>query len=313
VNNPISRRTLVTTGAALTALGGLQSAEAKSDEFTFVHITDLHIQPELGASLGVAKAFDAIHALPKKPDFALIGGDLVMDAAKVTPQRADAVYDLWQTAANNLALPMHFTIGNHDVYGLGEAATDSAKTMANPDFGKAIWKRRLNLTRTYDTFDHKGWRFVTLDSLAVGPDGTWGGNLDDDQLKWLDDLLRHTPKTMPVILLTHIPILTIFGQYTQGTTDAVPAQLIVKNGKTLQEMIQGRNVKAVFQGHTHVVEECSYLGTKYITGGAICGDWWKGPRLGVHPEGFTVVTVKDGEVNWRYVPYGWDAAKYKTG
>jgi hypothetical protein len=81
--------------------------------------------------------------------------------------------------------------------------------------------------------------------------------------------------------------------------------MIMANGRTFKEMIQKHNVRAVFQGHTHVVEECSYAGVHYITGGAICGDWWKGPRLGVDPEGFVVATVKGGDLTWRYVPYGW--------
>ena len=46
---------------------------------------------------------------------------------------------------------------------------------------------------------------------------------------------------------------------------------------------------------------------RYITGGAICGDWWKGKRLGVHPEGFSVVTVAGDDLTWKYVPYGWTA------
>ena len=42
-------------------------------DFTFVHITDMHIQPELGAEKGVHKAFAAVKALPRKPAFALVG------------------------------------------------------------------------------------------------------------------------------------------------------------------------------------------------------------------------------------------------
>ena len=83
--------------------------------------------------------------------------------------------------------------------------------------------------------------------------------------------------------------------------------MVVKNGKTFKEMIQNHNVKAVFQGHTHVVEEVTYLGTRYITGGAVCGDWWKGKRLGVHPEGFVVASVRGENLTWKYVPYGWKA------
>lgn len=299
----VTRRDLLTGGAALATSLAVRS-EAHSAErpaFTFVHITDTHIQPELGAVEGVRKAFAAVGALPHKPAFALIGGDLVMDATNVPRSRADLVYDLWRQEAAALNLPLHYSIGNHDVYDLKE----TGKPVQDPDYGKTLWKKRLGLERSYNTFDHQGWRFVTLDSTGITSEGNWEGCLDDAQLQWLDALLRDTPLTMPLVFLTHFPIFTIYNQYTEGTTTALSSGMIVKNGKAFKELIQRHKVKAVFQGHTHVVEEVSYLGTRYITGGAVCGDWWRGPRLGVHPEGFVVAAVAGDDLTWRYVPYGW--------
>lgn len=299
----LTRRTVLTgaLGAAATATLG---AARKPASWSFVHITDTHIQPELGAARGVKKAFDAVRHLPEKPQFALVGGDLVMDANAVSSARADLVYDLWRQAAAQLHLPLHYSIGNHDLYGLNKPPR-----VSGPDFGKAIWKRRLGLSRTYGTFDHRGWRFITLDSVGLTPDSKAEGFMDTAQISWLDSLLRHTPKTQPIVLLTHYPLMTIFMQYTSAATAGLPPGLVVKNGKVIQEMIQGHNVKAVFQGHTHVVENCTYLGTQFVTGGAVCGDWWRGPRLGVHPEGFVAATVTGETLTWRYVPYGWKAEK----
>jgi Icc protein len=304
--NLLSRREILRGGVVLAGSLLLPEAvqAAPKPSFHFVHITDIHIQPELGATDGVKKAFAAVRALPQKPAFGLIGGDLVMDAALVPHSRADMVYDLWQQQAVDLHLPLHYSIGNHDVYGLkveGKPAND------DPDFGKALWKKRLGLDRSYSTFDHQGWRFVCLDSMGITPEYGWEGSIDAAQITWLDDLLRSTPKTMPMVLVTHFPIFTAVTMYTESTTAATPAGNIVKNGRTFKEMIQTHNVKAVFQGHTHIVEEIDYLGVRYITGGAICGDWWKGKRLGVHPEGFSVVTVSGDDLSWKYVPYGWTA------
>lgn len=301
-----TRRGLIAGGLAASALALAPEANAgRKPSFTFVHITDTHIQPELNAAQGVHKAFAAIRALPEKPAFGLVGGDLVMDATAVPRARAEAIYDLWQQEAATLKLPLYYSIGNHDLYDLKE--TNAARA-ADPDWGKGLWKQRLSLERTYGTFDHYGWRFVTLDSAGITPMGAWEGVLDDVQVTWLDNLLRATPVTQPLVFLTHFPIFTIFGQYTEGTTSALGAGLIVKNGKAFKEMIQKHNVKAVLQGHTHVVEECTYLGVRYITGGAVCGDWWKGKRLGVHPEGYSVLTVTGDDLAWRYVPYGWQTA-----
>ncbi|HLJ55452.1 MAG TPA: metallophosphoesterase [Chthonomonadaceae bacterium] len=303
--NAISRRALLTgaLGAAGASLTPAALAEPRPD-FTFVHITDTHIQPELGATEGVHKAFEAVRALPRKPAFGLVGGDLVMDAALVPHARADAVYDLWRQEAERLGMPLHYSIGNHDLFGLkvdGKPATDDL------DYGKALWKRRVGVEQTYASFDHHGWRFVTLDSVGITPDHKWEGALHDAQIAWLDDLLRGTPRTMPLVFVTHFPIFTAVEQYTSGPQAAPTADTLVKNGKQFKEMIQRHNAKAVFQGHTHIVEEITYLGVRYITGGAVCGDWWKGPRLGVHPEGFVAASVKGEELSWRYVPYGWRA------
>ena len=307
---PISRRTVLRGGLATVAAGALLRPEsafaAKPASFSFVHLTDTHIQPELGAKRGVHKALDAVRKLPEKPAFILMGGDIVMDANKVDKSRAELVYDLWQEEAANLSIPVHYSIGNHDLYALSDEAT---RRQNAPDYAKGMWRRRLKYDATYHTFDHNGWRFVVLDSVTLTPEGKCEGGLDEKQLAWVDDLLRKTGRTMPVVFLTHYPIMTLYAQYTDATTAALSPGLVVKNGKTFRDLIQGYNVKAVFQGHTHVVEDCAYLGTQYITGGAVCGDWWKGKRLGVHSEGFAVATVKGDDLTWRYVPYGWDAAK----
>ncbi|MBC8134782.1 MAG: metallophosphoesterase [Fibrella sp.] len=311
---PITRRDLIFGGVSLATTGStllttLDADGAEPQKFSFVHITDTHIQPELGAAEGVKKAFDAIRALKEKPAFALIGGDIVMDVALVDRPRSDLLYDLWNKAAAELSLPLYYTVGNHDVYAIGGKTPVAAD---DPEFGKGMWQKRTGVKNRYDTFDFGGWRFVTLDSVGVAAGGKWWGEIDPEQIRWLDDLLRKTGKEQPVVFLTHIPVLTMFGLYTEGTTQALTEQTIVRNGKEFAELIRPYNVKAVFQGHTHVVEACDYLGTRYITGGAVCGEWWKGPRLGVHPEGFTVATVDGKTISHRYVPYGWQARLEKA-
>lgn len=291
-------------GTVAAAFTSFESRAATKANFTFVHLTDMHIQPELGATEGVHKAFQAVKALPRKPAFGLVGGDLVMDAALVPRSRADMVYDLWKQEAAALGLPLHYSIGNHDLFGL---KIDGKPALDDPDYGKALWRKRVGAEQSYASFDHQGWRFVTLDSVGITPQYSWEGSLSDTQIQWLDELLRDTPHTTPMVFLTHFPIFSAITQYTEGTTVKPTAGTLVKNGKQFREMVEKHNVKAVFQGHTHVVEEINYLGVRYITGGAICGNWWKGPRFGVHPEGFVVATVKDEDLSWRYVPYGWQA------
>ncbi len=301
---PATRRELLFASAA--ACGTIianPAFGAAETSFDFVHITDLHIQHELDADKGVHKALKAAMDLKSKPSFALIGGDLVMDASLVPRDTADRLFGMWSESAEGLKIPLHYSIGNHDLFGLKMAT----KATANIDQFKALWKQRLGLAQTYSHFDHQGWRFVTLDSAGVTPDLTWEGELHEDQIRWLDDLLRATPRTMPLVFLTHYPIFTACSLYINGVDEKPGSSLVVKNCRQFREMIQKHNVKAVLQGHTHIVEEVEYLGVRYITGGAVCGEWWKGPRLGLIPEGFMSYSVRGENLASRYVTYGWKA------
>lgn len=305
----ISRRGLLTGVAALGASLAAKPVLATSafpgsaaPKFRFIHFTDLHIQPELGAEEGVRLAVKKILSLRPRPDFILTGGDHVMDVLNVTRERADLQFRLLAEALKPLEMPVYSTIGNHDVYGWSDK---SSVTESDPAYGIRMFEDKFAKRDAYYAFDHKGWHIVILNSIqAKGKN--WIGGIDDAQMSWLaNDLEKAGDK--PIIVLTHIPALTIFPLYEGGTTAAPSPYTILPNGRELQALFQKHKVKVVLQGHTHVVEECDYLGTKYITGGAVSGEWWKGPRLGVHPEGFLVVDVHGENLKTEYLPYGWKA------
>lgn len=300
----ITRRGLIggmLAGSAAMALPFGASAAEK--DFRFVHMTDLHIQPELGAADGVALAVKKVLSLNPRPQFVIFGGDSIMDALNVTRERADLQFRLLSEALKPLEMPVHYTVGNHDVYGWGNK--EAQKTDAG--YGKALFTEKVNKKESYHSFDAGNWKFVILDSIAPKEPGGWVAEIGETQMQWLKDTLEKTGKTRPVVIVSHVPIMTIFGQYSLGTTLPTPNSLIVGNGKAVRDLFKDYNVKAVLQGHTHVVEECTYTGTHYITSGAVCGEWWKGPRLGVHPEGFGVYDVSGDSFKWEYVPYGWTA------
>ncbi len=298
--------------AALPAPAGAREevARAAGGSFTFLHYTDIHIEPELHATQGFAKAVDAMKRAAPGAAFALCGGDLVFDANAVPLARASHLYDLYEEQSHRLGLPIHHCLGNHDIFGLD--SVKSGVPSDDPRAGKALFQERTGLTKTFYSFNHGGWHFVVLDTVQIttSPTGdrSWRGFVDDAQMAWLAADLQKTGKTTPTVLLVHMPLLCAITQYTKGTTEPTPDKLIVANGLAVHDLLRPYNVKAVLQGHTHVVEEIAYLGTRYISAGAVCGDWWKGWRLGVHPEGFTVCTAHaDGDFQWRYVPYDWVA------
>jgi len=303
---PVTRRGFLAGALSLAALPLLPSlgeaAPAKKGT-RFVFMTDFHIEPELGAPEGVAMAVKKVLSLKPRPEFILVGGDTVMDLLNVTRERADLQFQLFKEALKPVEMPVYYTVGNHDCFGW---ASSNENLRSDAEYGKKLYQDKVAGDRTYRSWDTGGWHFVILDSIQPTKGG-WFARIDDDQLRWLKNDLEALPAGTPVIVSVHVPLFTIFEQYTEGAMTPPNSSTVVENAKDVFTILSQHNVKAVFQGHTHVLEECTYRGTKYVTGGAVCGEWWRGPRLGVHPEGFCVVDCGATDLKWEYVPYGWKA------
>lgn len=278
-------------------LSGGSQPPRQSRGFSFVHLTDTHIQPELRAADGCARCFDRVNALD--PAFVINGGDLVFDAAEVGRARASAVFDLYLDSAKRLRAPLHHVVGNHDVFGV---ATASGVSTADAQYGKRMYEDRIG--RRYYAFEHGGWRFIVLDSIFLTPDRSFIGRIDDEQLSWLASTLAAMPAGQPLVVITHVALATSFLHFAESK--ATPDMLRIVNGREVLALLWPHNLKAVLQGHTHIREIVQYNGCQFITSGAVCGNWWRGPRFG-HPEGFGVITVEGDELSWRYETFGFRA------
>lgn len=298
-------KTTVAAGAAA-ALAGTTTldwaAEASAPGvFDFVFFTDTHIEPELDAPHGCEMCFQKVEGL--RPEFAIMGGDHVYDANAVDEKRAGLVFDLYKKAENRLKMPVYHVIGNHDAFG---TAQKGGIAMDDPRFGKKMFEERVGAT--HYSFDHKGYHFVVLDSIQLTPDHMWEARIDDAQMKWLEEDLKKAGPKMPVVAATHVPLVTAFPAYAGDRY--VPAQkyntLMVANATEVMRAFEGHNVIAVLQGHLHLNENTTYKGTQFITGGAVCGNWWHGTRMGF-PEGFTVVSLRAGKISTQYETYGFQS------
>jgi 3',5'-cyclic-AMP phosphodiesterase len=279
---------------------GSQSAAAQSpaNAWTFVHFTDTHIQPELRADEGCRQAFRKIRAL--QPDFVVSGGDLVFDTLAVDRPRADKLFGMYEDAIKELELPLYNTVGNHDVFGL---YTKSGVEPSDPMYGKRMYEDYIGAR--YHSFDHKGWHFIVLDSIGMTPDRRYIGHIDEQQMEWLRQDLAVVGNTTPIVVITHIALASGFPSMMMEP-GASTAGVVITNSREVLAALMPYNVKAVLQGHLHIIENIRYKGTQFITAGAVSGNWWKGQRFGFD-EGFSVLTVEGDQISWRYETYGWKA------
>ena len=101
------------TGAASALPLKLHAAVNPVEDFTFLFITDCHLQPELNAAGGCHQAFAKARKISS--DFVIQGGDHVFDALGVSRDRATILIDLYTKTEQDLGMKVHHTIGNHDL------------------------------------------------------------------------------------------------------------------------------------------------------------------------------------------------------
>jgi 3',5'-cyclic AMP phosphodiesterase CpdA len=292
----------------LSSAAAAQTALGADGSFSFAHLTDIHVTPKLRAPEGLRLCVEAVNALPQSTAFVLTGGDLIMDALD---EEASYVREQWacfDEAMRALRLPAHHTIGNHDIGGWSHKALIGKDV---PEYGKGYFAEKYGKGSTYRSFDHGGWHFIILDSVALDEtSGDYYGWIDDAQLEWLKADLAKTGKQTPIIVSTHIPFVSVWGQLNADPRKGEGPKGLINNGHKVRKVLGSFNVKLVLCGHGHVserIELSHYNKTTFIQGGAVCGMWWKGKVAG-NPEGFGVVTCRpDGTFTYEYRDYGWVA------
>jgi 3',5'-cyclic-AMP phosphodiesterase len=283
--------------AARLGVAGETSAESPAD-FDFIFLTDTHLEPELNAAAGCSMCFKKARSIPA--DFVIQGGDHTFDLLAASRPRATALFDLYTQTEQNMGLKVYHTLGNHDVFGI---FSKSGVAPSDPQYAKRLYEDRLG--PTYYSFDHKGYHFIVLDSIQPTEDHSWEAGIDAPQLDWLKKDLVGVPAPVPVVVAIHVPLVTGAASYAPQKATKYN-QASVHNAYEVLPLFTGHNVIAVLQGHWHINEVVTFRGIPYVTCGAVSGNWWHGTRWGT-PEGFTVVSLRSGKIDWRYETYGFQS------
>jgi 3',5'-cyclic AMP phosphodiesterase CpdA len=292
------KKLIILTLLTLVFISGCNNNKPK---FSFVFMTDIHIESKLNAEEGFLNALKK--AEEYNPDFIFTGGDLVFDALGQNYDSAKVLYDLYTKLEKESSIPIYNTIGNHEVFGLYEK---SGVEESDSLFGKELYKQRIGEGKTYYSFDHKGWHFISLDAIGFTEDRKYFGVIDSVQMEWIKKDLQKLSKETPIVISTHIPFASIYGQMKYGSTYALTEGAVVSNAKEVLALFDEYNLKLVLQGHLHIVEEIIYRDTHFITAGAVSGAWWKGPREDFE-EGFALIKVYENDFDWEYIDYNWEA------
>jgi 3',5'-cyclic-AMP phosphodiesterase len=210
--------------------------------FKFAWLSDTHLYPrEVNARFveKTVRAAQEIQAMDPPADFLIFGGDIA--------QLGDPVeLDLGNELLKEVSIRKVFIPGEHDWYlDMGE------KWRAL--FGEPNW-----------VFDHKGVRFVGLDTISRAPDywsaknmspqermghmsvldgtvaGAWAG-VGKDQLEWLTTALSDWDKAKPVIVFSHNPLYECYP----------PWNFWVRDWREVNEVLKPYTNVTNIHGHVH--------------------------------------------------------------
>jgi predicted MPP superfamily phosphohydrolase len=152
----------------------LEGLDPAFDGFRIAHLSDLHIGTHTPKSWGMRWTRAANE---RRPDIAVVTGDLVSSGSQFHEDIAEVVGDLAAPGG------VFVTMGNHDYFGDGEPLVSLLK------------EREVKVLRNAGTTVMRGGRPLYL----AGIDDTWTRRDD------MDLALARRPVGVPVVLLSHDP------------------------------------------------------------------------------------------------------------
>ncbi|QXV64157.1 metallophosphoesterase [Mucilaginibacter sp. 21P] len=265
------------------------------------HITDVHLKDQFGAPAKFARCLHHLQKQTPKVDLILNGGDIVFDMNKEQLSTIDAQWKLYKgIIQNNCSLPVKYCLGNHDIWWQEDKKDLSV-------YGKQYAMAQLQLTKPYYSFIQNGWKFIILDSVHLDIDGTWYiGKLGDEQFNWLESELQQTDAKMPVLVMSHIPILTatnLIDDHVVNKWVMLGGDMHTDTAKIISLFYKHPNVKLCLSGHIHLREKLVYNNITYICDGAVSGAWWEGNRRETLPGYGLIDLYADGSFKEKYIIY----------
>lgn len=226
------------------------------DNFSFVFLPDIHIQPDSGVIESFHRLTGQINRL--HPDFVLTGGDMIYTAKNVDDIKASQLFDLMDKEFMGFKMPVYLTIGNHEHVGI---TADSGIDKTNPMWGKRMFESRYG--NRYYTFTKGGWKFFIIDGIKIlEPEKNYTQGIDSLQINWIREELDRTDEKMPLIISVHTPLVDphLVLSSSEGPVSG--------DSEKVLDLFKNHNLRIVLEGHNHVFMNLYVEGINYISGGS---------------------------------------------
>jgi len=249
--------------------------EKNTQQFTFVQVTDIHLDAVEEHGAFVKKAVNEINKIG--PDFVVVTGDLVLKADAVTISQAKEWFDIYSNLISDLNMPVFNTVGNHDVVGI-----HYKKDISNePGYNKEMYRDYFG--PTYYSFDWGSYHCLVLDPNEF-LDGYQVFKIPDYQIEWLQKDLSYRQGK---------PLLVFFHEPTRSW----------ENYSDVFNLLNQHPTK-MFSGHWHLDVLIDSQGISEQVTGALCGEYWHGICPDGRSYGYRIVQVEGSSISSFYKEIG---------
>lgn len=203
---------------------------------------------------------DAIAQINETPNvsFVMFTGDLI-------DKPFEKELSAFLPYTEKLNTPWYFAFGNHDTMVGGYLNPKVYMELVNK------YNKNYKFEKTYYSFvPQKGYKAIVLDSI-IRERLTSNGRIGDEQLAWLDNEIKNSPKDI-ILIFMHVPVIEPFNSPNHRLEDADKMEEILKKYK---------NPIGVFQGHYHAAKITQKDNVLYVS----C------PSMVTFPNAFRIVTV----------------------
>lgn len=172
-------------------------------------------------------------------DFNIFLGDQINETLDILPPVKQMI--------ESLPMPSWLLVGNHD---RNVHVTKNQDDVFNRFFGAS-----------YYSFNYGDVHFIVLNNIYTKGGRDYTGQIDDRQLAFVQNDLKHVPKSQTIVVSQHIPMV-----YT-------------KNKDSFLELVKDYSNVLVLSGHTHQISRHILAPNVHeLVAGATCGNWWVGER-----------------------------------
>ena len=203
-----------------------------------------------------------------------------------------ALYPQYNDVMAHSGIDYRYVIGNHDMTNYGRSY-ETSMTDYEKMYGPAWY-----------SFNVGDVHYVVLnDNFFVGTDWYYIGYLDERQLQWLENDLRHIKKGSRVIVALHIPTTLDESDRTGFDYGKIADNMV--NKKALYAMLESYKA-LILSGHMHTADfEIISENIWEMNVAGMCGAWWCGPVcIDGSPVGFKDFNIDGEEMNWIYKACG---------